>query len=289
MKTRRKYYFISLSMLTGLWACEPKPLDIEVKMEAPKIVITSLFNSENELAVLVTQSFTSLTAPEKDPIDMFLRYKINNATVRLENNGKTQELIGVSPFYVASDISFLPYSEYTITVSDTLSGKSATATTIMLPQVDLDVMTLQLKQQEKDSTLHLKLQMNDAGIGRKFYLATFKLNQERPAIPVKNSLTKKSLYDQIELFDNSEIKNGKLTYERTYKKETCIFRDDDSLLVDVSEVSESYYNYLCVYKKMGSFINQLTGEPINFPGNVKQGAGYFFLLNPVYREFELGQ
>jgi hypothetical protein len=283
-----KYIFsILITILIGLSSCEPKPIEMEIKMSAPKIVITPLFNSENELGVIVTRSFSSLESMEKDPFDLLYGSRVSSAKVSIENGGTVYELPGMSPFFLSQEISFRPYSEYTITVTDTANGETTKATTIMLPKANMDSLTLGISRRQNDTSLKLRISIDDAGSKRKYYLATFKLNQETGRKRTSNSLTRKSLYDMIELFDNSQAENGKVKYEKIFRQSLVEFRSNDSVVVDVSEVSEEYYNYLLIFKKTGSFINQLTGEPINFPSNVRGGAGFFFLLNPVYREFEL--
>jgi hypothetical protein len=258
-------------------------------MEPPKIVITPLFNSEDELGVLVTRSFSSLASMQENQFDLLYGARVNGAKAIIEHNGMRHELLSFSPIYLSGEITFSPYSEYTLTVTDTLNGETVKATTMMLPQVNLDTLMLTVSRQYNDTALNLKIRIHDDGIVKKYYLTTFKLNQEITKDKSSKSSIKKSLYDQIEIFDNSSTKDGKLVYEKTFRQNQVEFGSRDSVIVEVSEVSKAYYDYLTIYKKTGSFLNQLTGEPINFPTNVKGGAGFFFLVYPVYKDFILGE
>jgi hypothetical protein len=289
MNTLYQTVAICTILLAALCGCEPKPLELDIKMNKPKIVITPVINSGNRLGVLVTRSFSALASPGKDPLDFFYGARVDHARVSIENNGKIYALIDLSPAFVSSDMSFLPYSDYTITVKDTVSGESVRATTTMLPEVDVDALVVKVSRHFKDTALHVRISINDAGAVKKYYLATYRTKTLDVAGKVKKSLIKKSLYDQIELFDNNKSVAGKLQYEKDYKQNTMAFGSRDSLVIDVSEISETYYKYLELYKKSGSFINQLTGEPVNLPTNVKGGAGFFFLLHPVSRYFDLGR
>lgn len=276
-----------MAVICTLVACEPKPLDLKIRMDKPKIVIAPLFNSEDMLGVLVTKSFSSLVSPQQDPVNLFYGSRIEHARICIEHEGTTHHLAGMSPVFFSEDISFHPYSTYTLTVLDSQTGDFAKATTIMFPKTSLDTITLKACRRERDTALQMKISLQDDKSVKRYYLATFKLNQSNPPLPVKRSGTRQSLYDQIELFDNSKAVNGLLTYEKTYNSGLTSFGARDTLMVEVSEVSQAYYNYLTIYKKTGSLINQATGEPINLPSNVEGGAGFFFLLNPDYREFEM--
>ncbi len=287
MKNINRIYYLFIILLFVLQACEPKPLDMKIKTNKSKIVISPVFNSQSELGVLVTKSFSANISMQKDPLDILNTCKIENVSVSLENNGVSSNLQGINPVFVTNTISFRPYSQYTITVRNNSNGETVKATTTMLPQVSIDAISLNVSRKFMDTSLHLKIRLNENADVKRYYMAVFKLNQTRGAVSGKKSILKQSLYNQVELFDNSNASNGKLVYEKTHHRSMTSFGADDSLVVEVSEVSEDYYRYLEIYRKTNSFINRLTGEPINLTSNVQGGMGFFFLLYPACREFEL--
>ncbi len=284
----KQAYYILFILIAGLSSCDPKPIDLEIQMEKPRIIISPLFNSENEIGILVTRSFSSL-ASVQNPFDLVYGSRINSARVSIENDGRAYNLAGVSPVYLSGDIGFRPYSEYRVIVIDTLTGEKAEASTVMLPQVKPHAIDLQRSDKAADTAVTLTLDIQDDASVKRYYLVTFNLNEEVRGKSGQKPLSGKSLYDVIEIFDNSAAANGHLTYEKTYRQNIVGFGGNDSVIVEVSEVSGEYYNYLSIYKKSGSVINQLTGEPINMPSNVRGGAGFFFLTYPVYKEFILGE
>jgi hypothetical protein len=255
-------------------------------MGKPKIVISPLFNNESSLGVLVTKSFSSLVSPQQDPLSLFYGSRIGHGRICIANEGMTHELTGISPVFFSEDIQLRPYSLYSLTVLDSQTGEFVKATTTMLPRVKLNDIAMNMVRRDKDTSLKVTVRLYDDRSAKRYYLVTFKLNEQDP-LPPKHTFARPSLYSQIELFDNSKASDGQLAFEKTYNSSLISFDGRDSVVVEISEVSEAYYNYLVIYKKTASLINQLTGEPINLPSNVEGGTGFFFLLNPDYREFEL--
>ncbi|MGL4598052.1 MAG: DUF4249 family protein, partial [Bacteroidia bacterium] len=62
---------------------------------------------------------------------------------------------------------------------------------------------------------------------------------------------------------------------------------NDTIAVTISNISKGYYEFLSAFKRSGSFVNQLSGEPINYPTNVENGYGYFIAHYPSISFFEL--
>ena len=63
----------------------------------------------------------------------------------------------------------------------------------------------------------------------------------------------------------------------------------DTIAVTLSNISEGYYKFLSTYLKSGNIINQITGEPIDYPTNVNNGYGYFSAHYPDVKIFDLGK
>jgi len=57
----------------------------------------------------------------------------------------------------------------------------------------------------------------------------------------------------------------------------------------LSNISPDYYKFLTTWKTSAQLFNQLTGEPINFPTNIKGGYGFFTTTNPDVRIFDLSK
>ena len=61
----------------------------------------------------------------------------------------------------------------------------------------------------------------------------------------------------------------------------------DSIVVTVSNVSQSYYEYLQANERAQGILSQVTQEPINRPTNVNGGRGFFNAHFPDFRYFDL--
>ena len=81
-------------------------------------------------------------------------------------------------------------------------------------------------------------------------------------------------------FSNNIYSTSKKLDEATYR---------DSIAVILSHVTKGYFEFLNAFKKSGALINQLTGEPINYPTNVNNGYGYFNAYFPTTRIYDLNK
>ncbi|MGQ0828591.1 MAG: DUF4249 family protein, partial [Bacteroidota bacterium] len=76
----------------------------------------------------------------------------------------------------------------------------------------------------------------------------------------------------FDLLNDASFTDGKLI------KTTIIspmVKASDTIAVELAHISKGYYEFLTAYKRSSKLINQLTGEPINYPSNVQNGYGYF--------------
>ena len=63
----------------------------------------------------------------------------------------------------------------------------------------------------------------------------------------------------------------------------------DSVAIALSNISESYYEFLKKREKGGNVFTELTNEPINYPSNVKGGFGFFNTHFPDVEYFDLNE
>ena len=283
---------IILASLAFLASCRPKPIDIEIPQKPGSLAISSACYGTHTVYVSAGYSINSLkrlldTSTAKElagiPSDMLL----DSGLVTIRTAGQapdTLEKISAG-LYGRKDLQLLPGKEYTMLVVDYRKNTTATAITTFLAQPALDTLYPQRIIRNRDTTVALHLRLNNAA-GNDYYFVSYNTPQHmrETAIPLPYSAG--SLYTfvpkQLELFKSGDAATGVLN-----KTITLQVAPTDTVLIQFGHIDKAYYDYLAAYKRTGSFINQLTGEPINLPTNIVTGLGFFSLYQPVRRVFDL--
>ncbi len=288
MTQRIKIILISALMaILILSSCEPKPIVKEIKTGKPKIVVSPLFNNSDGAGILITRSFSPLLSGESDPWVMFQTLQLKRIHVKLGTATNPEALENLNPFFYTRNLQLKPYQEIHLSVYDSSRNETVMASAHVMPRPDTAGMELKLNRRENDTSLSVKIKLKDDNNSRQYYLICY--SKYRKGLPVlnKQNLFGRSFYRQVEIFDNSNSVNGIINFEKTYSKEIYPFGINDSITVSISLVSEAYYRFLSVYRKSGSILAQLTAEPLNYPSNVRGGLGFFFLCNPLKRNYGL--
>jgi hypothetical protein len=160
------------------------------------------------------------------------------------------------------------------------------ATTSYFPKPGVEVLQPEVARNQRDTTVSLKIKLNNISAGDYYFVSYYASSNVRHQAPVTYENFEESLaaYSprKIFLLSEADMTEGKI--DKTVPIES---KGTDDLLVHVAKIDRAYYNYLIAYKKAGSYINQLTGEPINLPTNVIKGLGFFSLSAPVRALFHL--
>lgn len=280
-------FLASLTLLTG---CEPDPIDIELPAHEPRLVIASGLASvrdstlgvfDSALVVVVTRSLSALSGASEQPQDSALvsGQLVPHARVELLGGGQSWTLQSLGGgAYALIDPPLTPGAAYTLFVTDSASGLHCEATTTYLPQIRFDYVKPTVTRADHDTAVVLEYQLTDRP-GSSFYMVQYttqKGMQARLAVAGGGAADPNALLGSLQadlrLLTDNDFTNGRYTL-----REQIPVGGQDTLLLNVAQVSEDYFRFLQAYRKSGKFFNQITGEPINLPTNVRNGYGFFGL------------
>ncbi len=283
MKTQSTILSFSLVILALMVSsCLPDPLEIStVPKIKPEIVVSSQILSDQSLIVLLTKSFGALDASnDSDPQALLNQIAIDDATVTISSANGTDTLALVETgTYSGLTQPLIAGQQYTLRV-DSRSMGVVTAITDVKPQVLFDEIEASLFLNGfGDSLAQVSYRFQDV-VGKNFYM----LNVQRVRL---NNLQSQLLNPRsfIRLL-NEEITDGQ-PYSETFKVFPTDFSEGDTIAVYLSNISESYFQFIRLRQDNRFSFVEFLGEPINYPTNVVGGKGFFNLYLPDVRLFVL--
>ena len=287
--------FIILSVFV-IYGCKPKPLDIDIKPAEEKIVISSQLLLTQGIAVNLTKSFSSLDNlknSEGNYNEEFLnKISIKNALVTITYNNETDTLNmldNASGLYYNLNIPHYYYQEYVLNVWEPYSHTSISASSILLPQVNFQTISTEIKNKENENYLYVNYTIKDLDFISNWFMVSYsklvngkRLSLKRSLLPKNIPLNKTSLFvqnpeaEEIEVFSDKDAFNNIIS--RTKKLNDVTIQD--TIIIALVNIEEGYFNFLDTKIKAGGLANSLGNEPINYKTNVKVGYGYFTTHNP---------
>jgi hypothetical protein len=274
------------------FGCLPKPIDIDVNAEEPKMVVASQVIPNKIMLVSLTKSFSALEGKDIETNDslgaIFLdKILVKNALVTVSYLGKTDTLFMVSAgVYASLNVLQYSYGNYFIYAKDVVSGDEITAGTQLIPQVKFDTLYPSIIKNATDTLIKINFKLSDDPTTNNYYVINYirKVNSNS-VVDINQAFSRgnNAVLKQFELLDDNSFTNN--VYQAS--KDLKDVKPRDSIAVILSHISKGYFEYLNAYKKSGALINQLTSEPINYPTNVNNGYGYFNAYYPTTRIFDL--
>lgn len=293
-----KSTLLPLACALLMCGCIPKPIDIELKSTPPKLVVASQVISDNILVVNLTRSFNSLEGQQasdstQSNTDFIKKIMVENAVVTVSYAGITDTLQMVSPgIYLSSRINLYPYSSYTLYAYDPLLNQSVTASSGMIPRKTFDTIYPQVIKNPGDTVIRIVHELSDDPAAENYYVINYiyksatvsALNGTTSLLDSPTQLDSKKLTAaEPTLLSDQSFTNGRYSASKTLE----FIKPNDSIAVILSHISKDYFDYLTIRKRAGSFINEISKEPLNYPTNVQNGYGYFNLYYPNFRFFDL--
>jgi hypothetical protein len=285
---------LPLSALLLIASCRPKPLDIDIHQSPGAFSIASYCPDDHSVFVSATYSVSAMmkvldTATIKELPATAGNLLMEDAVVTIRNpDNSIDTLRRLAPgIFGRSDLHLLKGQPYTLNVFDTRKGSAATATTSYQPAPVLDTLYPALVKRISDTSCRLHLRLKDVTASSYFFVSYNTARQARAiATPLPKNVQALNLFlpKQIALLNAGDAVSSSL------EKDIILQVDArDTVLVQIAQVDKSYYDYLTAYKRTGSLVNQLTGEPIHLPTNISSGYGYFSLFNPVRALYDLNR
>lgn len=287
MNSSAKYFLLHLAVLLFLLpGCVPKPLEIDVDQAPPRLVVTSRVVPDQTMLVSVTKSFSALIQ-EDETDDLLDQLLVERARVTISYRDQVDTLFHAdSGFYVSLNTPQFINENYTLSVFDSASGLSISAQSKMLERVDFDSISLSTRIDGIDTAIFYELSFADVP-GENFYLLSVyrKLGEKRLDIPENFGPEQGEVLTETVVLSDREFKE---TY--SLRGELEGFNLSDTVAFSLSNVSETYYDYLVLRGKSETSLTSLiTQEPISYPTNVEGGYGFFLTQNPDIRVFDLNE
>jgi hypothetical protein len=271
--------FILLILLTS---CRPKNIDINVKAAESKLVVFTHVIPNNIMIVALTKSFSVL---DGNTTADFSNLLISGATVQMKFNDETFNFYELNPgIYASFEKAFQVNENYELFAcygKDTIHSY-----TNMLAKINFNSITPIIEKNSSDTNVFINYSFNDIkGIDNWYLINVYKKLQNSSSTDFvnyfnngANALIKTILISDKEFGD---------TYESKDKLDNL--NHNDSIVVTLSNINETYFNYLHQKNGTGSVFTQLNIEPITYSSNIINGYGFFNAHFPEINYFDLGK
>jgi uncharacterized protein YaaR (DUF327 family) len=253
-----------------------------------KLAICSQIIPNQIMLVGVTKTFTSLYDIKKDTnVNTNLDFLVAHAFVTVSYNNRIDTLTKlVDGIYQSTSVLLEANTVYNLYVYDSLSKQSIKSSVKMLESVNSSIIPRVVKT-SSDTEVFVKYKIIDNPVEDNFYLIN--ITNSIPGANIFNIKTDilSQLFNtnNIKLVTDKEAKNGIIENELSNKNDFLGVSSKDTAYVKIASISREYFNFLYQYKRAGSIINQITGEPINMPTNIENGFGFFNAYFPdIYIE-----
>lgn len=269
-----------------LAACT-KPIDITIPQQKPKLCIASQVIPDQVMVVGVTNSFTSLYEFNQDSTgnnNFNFEILVKHARVSISYENKTEELFKVSDgIYAGINTLFTPQSTYTLNVYDSTTGESVSAVTTMMAPVTVNSMSATKLITSMDTSYAIDFEIQDNPATEDFYMVV-PINSKSISgggglLNAGGLLQNLGKTPNVKLYSDDVAKNNKIS-QTWYSDIDFQGAMNDTIIMQVARIDKGYFSFLKAFNRSGSIVNQLTGEPINFPSNVQNGYGYFNAFYP---------
>lgn len=289
-----KYLIYSLLFLILATSCtKTKPLIITLPESEQKLAISSVVIPGNIMAVSVSYSFSALKNA-KDSLGnnvfdstLYQQFLVSHALVTISYNGRTDTLSKITPgIYASTSVLQIVNANYTLNVYDSATQLRVFATSMMLQKVNFDSLYFEKERTATDTTLKIHFSVADNMAEENYYMVSY---YNTAASPVYNSVfsnPNKDKFVLVELYSDKVVEaNGKIKVDKNF----FLPDENDTLIIELANISKGYYEFLSAYKKSDQLIYQLLGEPVNLPTNINIGYGYFSTFNPSFKIVDLSK
>ncbi len=269
--------FFACSILSSC-VINPEPIDVIIPEAKPELVVSSFSVPPAIFAIAFTNTFSAISGIT-DTVNFQDKSLLNNvlidsAEVYIDYKGKSKRLQKLLPgIYGSLDIELIENEVYSLKAIDLKTKREINATTKLMPKVQFDSLKSVLYQIDDTTSTHsFKYTFFDKPGTENYYLVTV----SKPSFSILSGL-EKTLSNLSNV--NYQIYSDKLTGDGekiSFSPEFTNFKANDTLLLNLSQITKSHFDYLTAYKKSGSIFNSFLSEPVrSLPTNVVGGFGFF--------------
>lgn len=284
---RSAYYIIVLFMIF-LSGCSVESLPISVEPAEQQIAVSSLVGPEETFFVTLSYSFSALSAEDADQLseDFLERILIDRAfaTLQYGNTIDTLESLGDIPGLYGTELQFFEdFQLMELSVYDSSTTETVTASSELLPQVDFQEISITHQQSDIEGLVQLNYSIPDRPEENFYLVQAYQLARDgnSDTTAAQNIFFSEGnllVFEQL-LTDRGADEDGLITKEESFE----FTSSTDSALVVLTNISEGYYNFLEARRRSGGLVSSLANEPVNHPTNVNNGVGYFSAHQPRLR------
>lgn len=277
----------ALIILLGVlfFSCLPKEKEVKINKFSEKLVVNSQVIPNSVMLVSLTRSFSILsdgyTPANEDggntvSNDLMKKVLVEDAIVTVSYDNNIDTLFMLAPGMYAS-VSTPQYKdvEYTIHAIDKSHNLEITATEKMQAQVKFNTADFAYE----NGNLNFKFSFDDPAEINYYMLNIFRKNGNGTIDPnnadINTFLSNGNAYVGGDVFTDLNF-NGTTTSAKIQLNDYAPVATQDTMIVTLSSISEGYFNYLSVRRKVNNNImSQVFNEPITYPTNVQNGLGFF--------------
>jgi len=270
-----------LLLLLKLTSCELFELPMDVEPAEEKLVLSSLMLGDNTILVAATRSFSALSAESLDDLEQDFVEAImvsrGRATLRSGRDDLELRQFGLPGFYLGDPDFLSPGDSLHISLFDSLKGQSVSATTRLMEPVAIDSAGMDLYEAGEFAFRRLSIRFQDLPYEQFFQLQVYNATSaslfEEP-----DSL----FFPQDNLVLHSSVFTDLTAQDGVIRREVMWDADlsGDTVVAVLSHIEEGYFRFLDARRRFGGIVASLANEPINLPGNVEGGYGYFSAHHP---------
>ena len=279
-------------LIITIISCRPEPLVIDIDPVESQVVVFSQVIPQLAVTIVLTNTISALEFSQENgdslSNDILNQLLEDSALVRLSYLDQVDTLVE-STKGVYTGI-FIPQYENELYQLDitTSAGKELHAESKMLPLVPFTSITPIIKRNTKDTLVKIAYSIEDP-IGDNWYMINVYTNNPKDrdtsginsgsffggsGFLVRTRLIDDHLFDSERFSDTMKVKSLSPT---------------DSIVVSISNINETFYDYIKLRKTSQNLFTEITKEPINYPSNVENGLGFFNTHYPDLRYFDLSE
>ncbi len=289
----RKFLYISALVFIITSCKKTKPLIIELPESEKKLCISSVVIPGNILAVSVSYSFSALINKEDSlgnseyDSTLYNQFLAEHALVTITYAGKTDTLQKLVPgIYGSASVLQIMNETYILNVHDSATGQTISSKSTMLKRVTFDTLYYNKTKTSTDTTLQVHFSVDDDLAEENYYMVSYYNVAASPIYKAVFNNPNKEKFVLVELYSDKVVdENKKIKVDRNF----FVPDPNDTLVVQIANISKGYYEFLTAYKKSDQLIYQLLGEPVTLPTNIFNGYGYFSTYNPSVRIVDLSK
>jgi hypothetical protein len=287
-----KYLIILFSfiILFHLQSCKPEPIDLIVPQNPQKMAVSSQLVNSSLLGVSISKTFEALqiknSGIDSNGFNLDTSLLVGNAQVFLKSNDYKVQLVEIEKGIYGTETALInDFTNYQLEV--VIDGKIALmAEAKKMVKSNFDSVFVYKLKNSNEVKVYYSLTDNPAE--QNFYVVNYFIKNRKDNVtqqPTPELIAKRMLEQNIsfDLITDADFKNGNYQIEKLVTNNY----QSDTFAISVSNISKGYFDFLVAQKRAGTLFNQLRGEVINFPTNVKNGYGYFQLSEPDIRILDI--